>query len=114
MMCKTSKNTCVHGKGCTHLQALQQLVLREGIEEAVVGPLDFGPLALVLASTRLPVSAAPVIRLRQQRVHPRHHLRDNLRAPEVSCHLMSCHIHHCALSCPGLPVALSFVTQLQK
>lgn len=44
------------------MQALQQLILRKGVEEAVVAALDLGPLPLVLAGTRLPVGTAPVIR----------------------------------------------------
>ena len=60
------------------MQALQQLILREGVEEAVVAALDLGPLPLVLAGTRLPVGAAPVIRGRQQGVHSRDHFWNHL------------------------------------
>ena len=89
-----------NGMRLTCLQALQEAALGEGVEEGVVAALHLGPLALVLAGARLPVSAAPVVRSRQQRMHPGHHFRHHLDMLTVSgCYLHIASSSFCGLAC---------------
>ena len=82
------KSASGFGIRLTCLQALQEAALGEGVEEGVVAALHLGPLPPVLAGARLPVSAAPVVRGRQQRVHSGHHLRHHLEVLTASgCYL---------------------------
>ena len=61
-----------------HLEGLQKLVLGEGVEEGIVGALEVGQLARLLAGTALAICTAPVPVARQQCMHAAHHLRHHL------------------------------------